>query len=296
MVNISAIVTTHNNESNIEQCIISLQGIADEIIVVGALLSGATKEVCLSHNIRFFEQYFLTSDNRPNKATELTAHQYVIWLNSDECLSPELRKSILEVKANWTHDTYMLKQLNSYCGKTIRYGKWNSGYSVRLWDKSKQNYSPAINQKERLQQSTTVKPLKGSITRSTYGSIAEHLEQSARQADLWAKEAAKQNIQLSILKGLLSYPVQFITSCFLKLGFLDRPYGVILSDITAYESFLKYKKLRMYKKQLAKEKEVKSKPHNVHPAWINHTYADTNTQQKIDKRSEQPHILPISKK
>ena len=123
-VSISAVIITLNEERNIGRCLDSLQGVADEIVVVDSYSSDRTEEICRSHGARFIQHRFAGHIEQKNWAILQASHPYVLSLDADEALSYELTSSILEVKGNWTHDAYYFNRLTSYCGKWIRHTTW----------------------------------------------------------------------------------------------------------------------------------------------------------------------------
>ncbi|HEX3008578.1 MAG TPA: glycosyltransferase family 2 protein [Bacteroidales bacterium] len=134
---ISAVIITFNEENNIERCIRSLEGIADEIIVVDSYSTDNTVEIALNLGAIVYKQVFLGHVEQKNFALSKTSHSHVLSLDADEELSDKLRESILEVKENWTHDGYYFKRLTNYCGRWIKHTSWYPSKKLRLWDKAK---------------------------------------------------------------------------------------------------------------------------------------------------------------
>ena len=70
MVQISAVIITLNEEANINRCLQSLQGVADEIVILDSLSTDRTREICKGFNVKFIEQPFLGYIEQKNKALE----------------------------------------------------------------------------------------------------------------------------------------------------------------------------------------------------------------------------------
>ena len=117
MIKLSAVIITFNEEEHLEKCLMSLQGVADEIVVVDSISTDRTQEICAQFNVRLIEQAFLGYKEQKNFAAEQAAHNYILSLDGDEALSEELKASILEVKKNWTHDAYFFNRKNNFCGR-----------------------------------------------------------------------------------------------------------------------------------------------------------------------------------
>ena len=92
-VNLSAVIITFNEEKNIERCIQSLKGVADEIIVVDSFSQDRTKEICLANNVVFIEHEFIGHIEQKNWAYTQASNDYVLSLDADEALTDELKAS-----------------------------------------------------------------------------------------------------------------------------------------------------------------------------------------------------------
>ena len=108
MIKISASIITFNEAHNIERCITSLLPVADEIFVVDSYSTDNTKEICLRLGARFIENPFQGHIQQKNFALEHSTNQWVLSLDADEALTPELQQSILEVKNNPLFGSYVV--------------------------------------------------------------------------------------------------------------------------------------------------------------------------------------------
>lgn len=259
MVKISAVVITKNEEKNIARCLDSLKGVADEVVIVDSFSTDKTKEICLAYNARFIEQEWLGYGGQKNLGNEEASYDYILSLDADEVLSPELQKSILAVKESWTHDAYSFNRLNVYCGKPIKHCGWYPDKKIRLWDRRKGKWDNAeVHELLELQQDTTVKHLSGDLVHYTYFTLSQHVEKIQKYSDLWVQKALKRNKKIGIFKLLIIYPWRFFASYVLRLGFLDGVSGIIVCKMIAYESFLKYAKLYQYNKSTYSKSTQKS--------------------------------------
>ncbi len=89
MPEISAVIITYNEEMFIEKCLASLDGIADEIIVVDSFSTDATEEICRKFNVKFYSHKFDGFRDQKNYATRLATHRTVLSLDADEALSEQ---------------------------------------------------------------------------------------------------------------------------------------------------------------------------------------------------------------
>ena len=133
MLKISAVIITFNEEKNISRCLDSLSKVAEDIIVVDSFSTDRTKDICLEKKVRFVENAFVGHIEQKNFALTQAVHPFVISLDADEALSPELEKSILEVKKNHKYEAYTMNRLTNYCGQWIKHGGWYPDSKIRLW-------------------------------------------------------------------------------------------------------------------------------------------------------------------
>ncbi|HRS54035.1 MAG TPA: glycosyltransferase family 2 protein [Bacteroidales bacterium] len=250
MVKISAVVITYNEEKNIARCLESLKKVADDIVVIDSYSTDKTKEICLSYGVRFEEHMFIGHIEQKNYGITRTIYPYVLSLDADEELSPQLINSILKVKNNWTADGYTMNRLTNYCGKWIHFSGWYPDTKLRLWDSRKGHWG-GINPHDCFIMGKNVKilHLKGNLLHYSYSSIDDHLKQVSYFTNISANQYFKQNKKNNIMLKLFIAPIfKFIKHYILKLGFLDGYYGYVISKISSYAVFIKYAKIRELKK------------------------------------------------
>ena len=100
-VELSAVIITYNEEENIERCISSLKGIAEEIIVVDSFSSDKTVEIAKSNGAIVFQNKFKSYSHQKKFGIYKCSSNYVLSLDADECLSENLQVSINDVKKNY---------------------------------------------------------------------------------------------------------------------------------------------------------------------------------------------------
>ncbi len=249
MIKISAVIITFNEERNIVRCLQSLEGIADEIVVVDSFSTDKTVELCKPFNVRIFQHPFHGYMQQKSWACEQAAFDFILSLDADEQVSEELRQAILEVKKDWKSDGYYFNRLNNYLGKWIRHCGWYPDAKLRLWDKRKGAWS-GINLHESVkmsEQATTAK-LQGDLLHFTYHSIRQHLDQINKFTDISAKEGFDSGKRTSLFIAIFKSIWKFKRDYIFKLGFLDGYYGFIICALSAHAVFVKYIKMRELKK------------------------------------------------
>lgn len=245
MTPISVVIITLNEETNIERCIHSVLGVADEIVVLDSISSDKTKEICLKYPVRFIEQPFLGYIAQKNKALEFATYPHVLSLDADEALSDELKASILKVKENWQFDGYYCNRLTNFCGKWIRHTDWYPDRKLRLFDKHKGKWS-GINPHDKysLQSGCSEYFLNGDLLHYSFPSINHHMEVMKKFTDIMAKEGFGKGKKANFISLVVNPFWKFLKSYFFRLGFLDGYYGFVVCVISAYATFMKYVKIK----------------------------------------------------
>ncbi len=256
MVKISAVIITYNEEKDITRCIDSVSSVADEIVVIDSFSKDRTKEICLSKGATVIEHLFRSHIDQKNFAVTQATHKYILSLDADEYLSPELTQSILEVKRNWPAEAYRMNRLSSYGSKWIKHGSWYPDRKIRLWNKEIGLWG-GENPHDRvvLKRGTVAIHLVGDILHRAYKDSKETLEKVQRYSEIFACENVGRRSS-SLVKILGHTTFAFVKSYLIKRGFLDGFEGLMVAKAEANHVFYKYAKLYEVNKRAALGKRV----------------------------------------
>lgn len=245
MPHLSAVIITFNEQEYIETCLSSLQGIADEILVVDSFSTDSTEAICNRFNVRFVKHSFEGYFEQKNYALSLASFPLVLSLDGDEAVSEELKKSILEVKKNCNYDGYRFNRRHNYCGKWLRFSRWYPDRQLRLFNRDKARWAgPNPHDKIVMDKESTIKWIKGDLLHWNYSSYEDHVDKINRFSTIAARTYFSEGKKAGPLSPPFHYAWSFFRSYILNAGFLDGYPGYICCSITAYSSFLKYAKLR----------------------------------------------------
>jgi glycosyltransferase involved in cell wall biosynthesis len=196
---ISAIIITFNEALSIERCLSSLDGVADEIVVVDSFSTDATEEVCRRFNTRFIQHPFEGYVEQKNYALSMAVYPYVLSLDGDEALSDELKKSILRIRDNPELDGYYFNRLNNFCGKWMRYSKWYPDRHLRLFNSSKGKWvGPNPHDRFMLNPGCKTTRLKGDLLHWSCDSIEEFFNKIKSFSEISAKEYFKKGKKATV--------------------------------------------------------------------------------------------------
>lgn len=246
MIQLSVVIITFNEEKNIGRCLGSVREVADDIVVVDSFSTDKTEEICKAKGVRFVQHKFDGHIEQKNWAITQAKFKHILSLDADEALSDELKKSVLAVKNNWTMDGYYMNRLTNYCGKWIHHCGWYPDRKLRLFDSRKGKWG-GMNPHDKYEMFEGDKAtgfLKGDILHYSYYTLEDHYRQVEYFSSISANAYFKNKRAVTSLKLYLSPVAKFIHDYFIKLGFLDGGAGFTISRISAYATFLKYKKLR----------------------------------------------------
>lgn len=133
---LSATIITHNEERNIERCLNSLIGVVDEIVVVDSNSTDATAEICRRYGCEPVLRSFTGYGSQRQYAASLARGQYVLSIDADEVLTPELRQTIIDLKERgFDHRMYAFEVATYICGRPVRRCGMAPQWEVRLFDK-----------------------------------------------------------------------------------------------------------------------------------------------------------------
>lgn len=242
MIKLSVVIITLNEEKNIGRCLASVKDIADEVLVVDSLSSDKTREICESYHARFVEQRFLGYVEQKNFALKLATYDYVLSLDADEALSPELVSEIEKIKSNFTANGYKFNRLTQYNGHWVRHGGWYPDTKLRIVEKKSAKWV-GNNPHDALEVTGEVSRLKGDLLHYSYDSISSHVQQTNKFTTIEAHALYSKGKRASLVKLVTRPPFQFFKDYFLKLGILDGRYGFVICFINALYVLLKYAKM-----------------------------------------------------
>ncbi len=247
MQKLSVAIITYNEEANIVRCIKSVLGVADDIVVVDSFSNDNTTALALSLGARVIKQKFLGHIEQKNFAITQALYPFILSLDADEAIDEKLSNELLVIKNNCLYDAFAINRNNNYCGQWIAHGAWKSDIKLRLWN-SKKGHWTGLNPHDKfeMQGGSSIKKLNGMILHWSYKSVQEHKNKIEYFSTIAAMAYYKRGKHSSWFKIIFSPCFRFVRDYVFKLGFIDGKYGFIIAKLTAYEVYLKYKKLHKH--------------------------------------------------
>jgi glycosyltransferase involved in cell wall biosynthesis len=254
MISLSVVIITFNEERNLGRCLESIKEIADEIIIIDSNSTDRTVAIAHSFNATVYQHAFAGYGEQKNYATSMASNDWIISLDADEALTPELTSSILEMKKNPTFSVYQVSRLTNYCGKWIRHCGWYPDKQTRIYNRTKGRWvERKVHEFWRLDdENGHIGTLKGDLLHYSFTTINEHLKKIEKYSELAAREAVENGKNANMFKIYFSPKWHFLNEYFFKLGFLDGFYGYTICRLSVYATFLKYSKIKLYYYQKSK--------------------------------------------
>jgi glycosyltransferase involved in cell wall biosynthesis len=240
MQTLSAVIITKNEEKNIGRCLEAIADWVDEIIVVDSGSTDRTKEICLAvSKVKWFEQPWLGYGQQKNFANSLAKGDYILSLDADEVVSPELKADIL-ARRPW-QGVYRLNRITNYCGQWIHHCGWRPDYQWRLFSPKLARWNEKqVHEHLEFASGTPTATLNGDLFHYSYHTIRDHWVRILPYARLGAERAARKPSVLLALQAILNPPLRFIKCYLFQRGFLDGFYGLVICLLTAYGVYKKY--------------------------------------------------------
>lgn len=242
MPKISACIISFTEEKKIEACLQSLAPLVDEIVVVDSLSQDRTVEIARRYTERVISQPFLGYVEQKNFAVEQASHDWILSLDCDERISPELHRSIEAIKEGIEeHDAYRMARRTFYVYRWINHC-WYPDAKVRLFDRRKARWG-GVNPHDRVEVATkNVAWLDGDILHYSFDSISAHLNTIDRFTEIGARELLARGKKVGIFTPLTHGIWTFIKVYILKRGFLDGFAGFAVAVLSFMHAFVKYSK------------------------------------------------------
>lgn len=243
-MDISAVLITFNEEKRLEPALRSLEGIASEIIIVDAQSSDGTLKIAKKYTDKVFRRKWTNFADQKNFANSKASFTWILSLDADERLSPELGQEILELKEGEPQCSgFSMPRQVFYLGRWIHHSGWYPDRKIRLFRQDKAHWQGEYVH-EKLEIEGKVEKLKGAIHHFTYRNIQDHLARINTFSDLGAKKLYSLKKKCRLYHLVLLPFFRFAKSFFWKAGFLDGFAGLVIAVLNGYSIFIRYAKLR----------------------------------------------------
>lgn len=250
-VSLSVIIITKNEAAHIGECIDSV-AFADEVVVLDSGSSDATCDIARAKGARVsVSPDWPGFGPQKNRALDLATCDWVLSLDADERVTPELAREIRDVLADPAADAYIVSRLSNFGGRWIRHSGWWPDPVLRLFRRGTARFKE-VAVHESVQTTGTTARLKGHLLHYPYAS----LEAFIAKINHYSSEAAAMlhaRGKTTSVPGTVGHAAwTFVRLYVLRRGFLDGREGFILALMAAAGSFFRYTKLLFLQRAAAR--------------------------------------------
>jgi len=240
---LSACIITRDEADRIGACLESLL-VADEVVVVDSGSTDDTREICRARGAVVVERAWPGHVEQKNHAVQCASHDWVVCLDADERLSPELQASIRALKERDPGPVrgYLLNRHTEYLGKWINHGGWYPQWRLRLFNRDAGGWT-GVNPHDRVEVEGPTARLEGDLLHHTYRDLRDHLRTLDNFTTIAARARHAQGRRFSTTAMVLGPAWRFFRMYLLRLGFLDGLPGLVMAIMASYYVFLKHAKL-----------------------------------------------------
>ncbi|MFC5078938.1 glycosyltransferase family 2 protein [Vibrio thalassae] len=232
-----------NESKHLRACLETVQGWVDEIVILDSGSTDDTKAIADEFKAKFhLNAQWPGFGPQRRLAQSHVESDFVFWLDADERVTPELKKSIIEaVEKNQPSIIYQFARLSWVFGRFIKHCGWYPDKVLRLYPTKLTQYDDSlVHEKVETNNNMNIETLNGDLIHYTYDDVHHYLVKSAGYAKAWAEQREKRGKHSSISQGIIHAIACFVKMYIIKAGFLDGKQGLLLSLLSAHSTFVKY--------------------------------------------------------
>ncbi|RMZ49760.1 glycosyltransferase family 2 protein [Flavobacteriaceae bacterium PRS1] len=248
MTKLTAIIPVGNEIHNIEAVIASVN-FANEVLVVDSFSTDGTYEKAKELTNNVLRREYQYSALQKNWAIPQAKHEWILLVDADERVTPELKAEIIEILNNPKDDivAYWIGRNNHFMGEPVRYSGWRNDTVIRLFKRDFCSYQDKLVHAEIIANGTIGK-LKHKLYHNTYITFDKYMEKMNRYATLQAKDYDAKTGKLTPYHFVIKPFWGFIKHYLVQSGFRDGVIGFTIGYVQGYIIFMRYVKLWLLRK------------------------------------------------
>ena len=241
---ISAVIIAGNEEPKIGDAVRSVAW-ADEVLVIDSESTDGTRQIAEDLGAKVIVRPWPGFSLQKQFGVDNAQHDWIFSLDADERVSPELREEIVSLRQTPEERLkggYKIPRLSYYMGRAIKHSGWYPDRQLRLFDRRRARWSDTlIHESVNLTDGSAPAGLNGEIIHYSMDSAVHHHTMiGERYAPLAARQMFDRGKRTSALQIAAAGPAAFLSTYFLKAGFLDGLPGFCIARFAAYHAFLNH--------------------------------------------------------
>ena len=252
---LSVSLITFNEAENLRRCLGSVRDLAAEIVIVDSGSTDGTRAVADEFQARWFGQEWLGFREQKNISLDHCQHDWVLCLDADEALSPELAESIRQflgerAPADWA-GAYFARR-TWFLGRWIQHGDWYPDHCLRLFRRGAGRWA-GTSEHSKIELMGAQKELTGDLLHWSFPTLRRFVEKQLSYADSFAARAAEEGREWTLWDNVTRPLWRFFRGYILRVGFLDGFPGLWVAAGNAYATFVRYS--RLYENRIATKRD-----------------------------------------
>jgi len=233
---ISVVIPCFNEEANMPDCLESVKW-ADEILVVDSFSTDNTLEIAGRYTDRILQREYRSNADQMNWAIPQARHEWVLVVEADERVTPELQKEIRSLDLTGsTLEGFWIKRCNYLFGKKMRFSGWGADKGMRLF---KRDIGRKQNKRVHAEyQVSRAGNLKNPILHYPMPSMEAWVEKINRYSTWKAMDKVEKGNPSPLLHLFFRPPIRFFKDSVLRLGILDGWRGILVAAMSAFAEMI----------------------------------------------------------
>lgn len=245
---ISVILISKNAERYLRECLDSVSW-AGQIVIVDSGSTDATLQIASEYGAEVVQtQDWPGFGPQKNRALDQARCPWVLSIDADEVVTPELADSIRVAISCTDQDAWEVSRLSSFCGQWIRHSGWQPDWIIRLFRRDAARFSENLVHESLQVPSRRIGKLQGLLLHYSYADFEEVLSKANHYSTLAAKMRLERGERSSLSKAIGKGFWAFFRGYVLRAGFLDGRMGFILAIYNAETTYYRYLKIMLERK------------------------------------------------
>jgi (heptosyl)LPS beta-1,4-glucosyltransferase len=245
---ITVVIATLNEAHHLSAALEAVRW-ADEVIVADAGSTDATTEIARSNDARVLTVTGSTIGAQRNAAIATARHPWILALDADEIVTPELKESLARLAKRPRRDgtAFRVRSRNWHLGTELRHGPWGRDWKVRVFSNDQRYTADKVH--ERLQNLDNVEALDGDLLHYPYRDLPHHVMKVAKYSRWAADDLRARGRRTTPLDVLVRPFWRFVRDYVVFSGWRDGRAGFVVSVVSAFSVFCKYATLLLPSEQ-----------------------------------------------
>ena len=230
-----------NEEKNLPRVLASTS-FADEVLVIDDHSHDQSAQIARKFGAKVIQHKFEGYGQQKNFAANQAQNNWILSIDADEEISPELRDAVLAViHSEDANAVYSVDRRTYFLGKFIRFGGWYPDQVARLYNRTRARFTePKVHEILVPSDGSPVNLLKGPLNHYSFPTVASQLERNIKYANLGAQELVARKGNPSLFAVFIRPAWKIFECLILKAGILDGVAGIVIALNAGHSMFMKY--------------------------------------------------------